>query len=140
MSCCPIQFALWRNERRIQTCCALVVTCALLIGGFSCQNYNRRIVCSTTTLCKSLEEIIRVRNKSLVSALCACFSVQHKSLCGLKNDVQYTHVTCASCEQCTLLCAFIQKIQLLLWPTQLAVVAPTFNDAFCDVDYRGLTL
>ena len=85
-SCCPMQFALWRNERRIHTCCALVVTCALLIGGFSCQNYNRTIVCSTTTFCKALEETIRFRNKSLASALCACFSVQHKSLCGLKND------------------------------------------------------
>ena len=139
-SCCSMQFALWRNERRIHTCCALVVTCALLIGGFSCQNYNRTIVCSTTTFCKALEETIRFRNKSLASALCACFSVQHKSLCGLKNDVQYTHVTCACCEQCTLLCGFFRKIQLLLWPTQLAVVAPKFNDAFSDVDHSGLTL
>ena len=107
---------------------------------FSCQNYNRTIVCSTTILCKALAEIILFRNKSLASALCACFSVQHKSLCGLKNDVQYTHVTCACCEQCTLLCGFFRKIQLLLWPTQLAVVAPKFNDAFSDVDHSGLTL
>ena len=71
MSCCPMQFTLWRNERRIHTCCALVVTCALLIGGFSCQNYNRRIVCYTTTICKAFEEITLFRNKSLASVLCA---------------------------------------------------------------------
>lgn len=127
-------------SRTTLECCALVVTSALLIGGLSCQNYIRWIVYSTTTLCKALEEITLLRNKSLASALCACFSVQHKSLCGLKNDVQYTHVTCASCEKCTLLCGFFRKVQLLLWPTQLAVVAPTFDDAFCGLDYRGLTL
>ena len=62
-------------------------------------------------------------------------SILFYSLCGLKNDVQYTHVKCASREQCNLLRGFFRKVQLLLWPTQLAVVAPTFNDAFCDVDY-----
>ena len=83
--------------------------------------------------------------KLFVSAIRRCrapfaLALVYKSLCGLKNDVQYTHVKCASREQCTLLCGFFRKVQLLLWPTQLAVVAPTFNDAFCDADYRGLTL
>ena len=90
---CPMQFALWRKERRIHTCCALVATIALLMGGFFPQNHNRTIVCSTTTLCKALRLIIVFRSKSLASALFACFCVQRKSVRGLKNDV-YTRGVC----------------------------------------------
>ena len=56
---CPMQFAFWREEQRIHTCCALVITSvrALLMGGFFLQNRNRAFVCSTTTLCKALRAI-----------------------------------------------------------------------------------
>ena len=69
---CAMNFALWRKERRVHTCCALVVTIALLMDGFFPQNHNRTIVCSTTTLCKALRVIIVFRSKSLASALFAC--------------------------------------------------------------------
>ena len=90
---CPMQFALWRKERRIHTFCTLVVTIALLMGGFFPQNHNSTIVCSTTTLCKAPRVIIVFRSKSLASALFACFSVQRKSVRGLRNNV-YTSGVC----------------------------------------------
>ena len=83
-----MQFALWHKERRIHTCCALVVNIALLMGGFFPQNHKRTIVCSTTTLCK---------------ALFACFCVQRKSVRGLKNDV-YTRGVC-----------LLRAVHLALW-------------------------
>ena len=100
---CPMQFALWHKERRIHTCCALVVNIALLMGGFFPQNHKRTIVCSTTTLCKALRVIIVFRSKSLASALFACFCVQRKSVRGLKNDV-YTRGVC-----------LLRAVHLALW-------------------------
>lgn len=90
---CPMQFTLWQKERCVHTCCVLVATSALLIGGFFCQTRNTTIVSSSTSLCKTLGEIIVFRNKSLASALCSFFQVQRMSLCVLKNDV-YTLVVC----------------------------------------------
>ena len=75
---CPMQFALWRKERRIHTCCALVVTSELLVGGFFPQNHNRTIACSTTTLCKALRVIIVFRSK-LLAAPCALAFVSNAS-------------------------------------------------------------
>ena len=61
---CPMQFALRRKERRIHTCCVLVVTIALLMGGFFPLNHNSTIVCSTSTLCEAVRVIIVFRSKS----------------------------------------------------------------------------
>ena len=100
---CPMQFALWRKERRIHTCCALVATIALLMGGFFPQNHNRTIVYSTTTLLKALRVIIVFRTNLLANALFACFCVQRKSVRGLKNDV-YTRGVC-----------LLRAVHLALW-------------------------
>ena len=85
-------------------CCPSV----LLIGGFSRQIHNRKIVCSTINLCKALGVFFVFRNRSLASAFCACFYVQRKSLCGLKNDV-YKRILCPCCQQSSLLWNFLRQ-------------------------------
>ena len=94
-----------RNDVYKHTCCVLLATSALLIRGFSCQTRDTTIVCSTTSLCKTLGEIIVFRNESLASTLGAFFRVQCTSLCVffllfslcvLKNDV-FTLVMCLLC-------------------------------------------
>ena len=73
------------------------------MGGFFPQNHNKKIVCSTTTLCKALRVIIVFRSKSRASALFACFCVQRKSVRGLKNDV-YKRGVC-----------LLRAVHLALW-------------------------
>lgn len=147
---CPMQFTIWRKERRIHKCCALVLTSALLIGGFCCQNHIRTIVCSTTTLCKALGEVIVFRNESLASALCACFRFcplrllsGRMSLCGLKND-EYSHtcrvlvVSSAPCfviSLVTINCFSYGQSNCQLWfqrttmrPVTLTIVDSRFKD------------